>query len=466
SAAVVVSRTVAHGSDVTTLADRQRGRAEVDVERLCAVAIAALGELVAEGRRRTAAGDGLEVACIGVTGQQHGVALLGEDGRALGPAITWQDQRGAEPAPGGDGSVVDHLVRAAGGAEAFARMGCQPATGYLGVSLCWLKLLQRLPPPGSVACFIPDVLAARLADCAPVVDATNGGSSALFDIVAGDWDWGLIRRLGLPPALFPPVRASGAPLGGLSRALAERVGLAPGTPVAVAVGDNQASFIGSVPRPAECLLVNVGTGAQVSAWVESYGREAELDTRAYPGGGYLLAGAGLFGGTSYALLQGLFWAVGQEMFGAADDTPLYARMTALAAATPPGADGLRWSPHFSGTRADPGQRGVLSGLSAANLTPGHLARALLEGVAEALWALCARMQPRVGARPWLVGAGNALRQNAVLQEAVAARFGQPLHLAPQVEEAALGAALMAAAGVGAYASVQDATARWQTHPSA
>src|SRR6185437_12249862 len=113
------------------------------------------------------------------------------------------------------------------------------------------------------------------------------------------------------------------------------------------------------------------------------------------------------------------------------------------------SDGLRCSPLFTGTRADPTRRGALTGLSSENFAPGHLSRALLEGMAAIFHEGYLEIATMLGGpRPQLVGAGNGLRQNSLLAEIVADTFGLPVMLPRHQEEAAFGAALVAAVGIG------------------
>lgn len=431
------------------------GRAELD--------LAALEGLVVEALRRVVDAcprDAGRVRGIGITGQMHGVALLrpGRDPEPFGPAITWQDRRALEAAPGTDESCLARLVREAGGPEAFERMGCLPAAGYLGPTLYWLRLHDALPSP-AVACFIPDAAVSMLTGEPPRTEPTDGGSSGIFDIVTRDWGWAVIERLGLSPALFPPVGEPGDSAGGLRSGIAHAVGLPPGVPVGLAMGDNQASFLGSVSRPEGDLLLNVGTGAQISARADAFSRVPGLDTRYYHSGRYLLVGAGLFGGRTLAYLRDLFRRVGLAFYGSDDQAVSYDAMCALAAAVPPGSEGLRCVPAFTGTREDPDLRAVYSGLTPENLTPGHLTRATLEGMAESFHAFYARMRPLVGERDRLVGSGNGIALNPLFARILAHRFGLALHLPALQEEAATGAALLAAVGAGEVESPDDAAAR-------
>jgi sugar (pentulose or hexulose) kinase len=312
-----------------------------------------------------------------------------------------------------------------------------------------------------------------------VTDATCAASSGVLDVRAGDWDPALLAALGLPPALFPPVRPSGERLGGLAGESADASGLPAGLPVFVGIGDNQASFLGSVARREDTVLVNVGTGGQVAAWADGFLHDPLLETRPFPGGGFLLVDAGLCGGRSYAVLEQCFRAAGARLFGASGGEPLYQALNRLAAEVPPGADGLRCEPFFTGTRAHPEWRGTWSGASPENFTPGHLARALLEGMARAFHDGYRSIAARV-ARPFarLVGAGNGLRENPVLAQVVGDAFGLPLAFARHREEAGYGAALLAAVGAGVCGDLASAgrliryegpltpaPARYSPHPS-
>ena len=132
-------------------------------------------------------------------------------------------------------------------------------------------------------------------------------------------------------------------------------------------------------------------------------------------------------------------------------------MNRLAAAVVPGADGLRFHPLFFGTRSDPGARGSLTGIRADNLSPGHLARALLEGLAEELYRLYTSMGGDIGRRSLLVGAGNAIVRNPLLARILAQRFGRPLHVPAGEGAAAQGAAMMAAVSTGEFATLEGAS---------
>jgi sugar (pentulose or hexulose) kinase len=326
----------------------------------------------------------------------------------------------------------------------------------MAVTLFWLKARGPLPSAG-MACFIVDYFAARLTGQRPVTDATCAASSGVFEVRTGDWDRDCIAALGLPQEMFPAVRPSGSPLGGVSPTRAAEIGLPCGLPVFVGIGDNQASFLGSVIERTNTVLVNVGTGGQVAAHSERFVYDPLLETRPFPGGGFLLVSAGLAGGRTYAVLERFFRHVGEQLFERAGGS-LYERMNRLASQAPPGADGLSCQPYFTGTRHDPQLRGIWSGVSVQNFTPAHLTRALLEGMAKTFRSGYESIRRHLPTpHRLLVGSGNGLRENTLLAGMIAEEFGLPLETPAHREEAAFGAALLAAVGAGIFPNLDAAS---------
>jgi sugar (pentulose or hexulose) kinase len=447
---VIACHSAPNRAEKTSPADKACGHSEWDARQIAEIGAECLRGVAEQIRDRSDPPIGL-----GITGQQHGVVLLDDRLSSLTPLVNWQDRRANLPFPGSSQTYVQRAV-ALVGKDAPRRAGCRLAAGYLGVTLFWLKEAGRLPP-GATACSIMDYFGAVVTARPPVTDATCAAASGLLDVAAGDWDRAAIHALGLSPEMFPPVRPSGELLGGLTRAMAEATCLPVGLPVFVGIGDNQASFLGSVGDPVGAVLVNVGTGGQVAVLTDQFAYDPLLETRPFPRGGFLLVAAGLCGGSSYAALERFFRQIGTDVFGVKSDESLYESMNRLAADVPAGADGLDCEPFFTGTRARPGQRASIRGASATNFSPGHLTRAVLEGMARTFRDGYDRITRHTG-RPStrLVGAGNGLRENAVLARIVADAFEMSMRIPRHREEAAYGAALMAAVGAGVFADVGSA----------
>jgi sugar (pentulose or hexulose) kinase len=430
---LIARTTREHRADVTPSAPHEATWAEQDPAKLWACACDVLREL--------AGVTGSRIAAIGLTGQMHGVVLVDSKGDPIGNLITWQDRRSA--------GIVDELIAAAP-AEAWQGTGCRLATGYMGATLAWMVRNDALPKKAQRACFIHDWIASRLAGSSCCTDPSDAASAGILDLSTKAWSPRLVDALRLPGELLPDVRESGKVVGQLRRELADDLGLIAGAAVCNAIGDNQASFLGSVADPPSSVLVNIGTGGQISWLVDDLVHPPGMEVRYLPIDRLIAVGAGICGGRTYAWLETFYRQVIESFMG--ETLPhgqLYERMNELAAEAPAGAGGLRCRPTLAGTRMDPHLRGCLEGLDLVNFTPLHLTRAVLAGIIDELLGFYQSCPParRSGHRV-VIGSGNAVRRNRVLADILAQRLGMPVRTPVHLEEAAYGAALLAAVSCG------------------
>ena len=94
-----------------------------------------------------------------------------------------------------------------------------------------------------------------------------------------------------------------------------------GRTVTTAIGDNEASFLGAAGDEENILLVNMGTGGQISVLSGQYFSGDGIEARPFLNRKYLLAGASLCGGKAYELLEQFFRKIVKEATG--QDQPLY-----------------------------------------------------------------------------------------------------------------------------------------------
>lgn len=83
--------------------------------------------------------------------------------------------------------------------------------------------------------------------------------------------------------------------------------------VSVAIGDNQASFLGAVYDMENSVLVNIGTGGQISVLSDHCLMAENIEARPFVKGRYLLAGSSLCGGRAYAMLEKFFKTYAEAM---------------------------------------------------------------------------------------------------------------------------------------------------------
>lgn len=364
-----------------------------------------------------------DVCALGVTGQMHGILYLDPQGEPLSPLYLWQDGRGDLP-----------FDRELSWAQALSRLtGYSLATGY-GMVTHWYNLNQGLVPERAAClCTISDYLAMELAGCStPVMDFSNAASLGLYDMQAGAFDHEAFHRAGIDVAILPPL-ASRPYLG--TGAL--------GIPVYAAIGDNQASFLGAVGGRTDALLVNMGTGGQISLYSPGFVQSEALETRPFPDGGWLLVGSSLCGGRSYAILENLFRQTIKMVTG--KDESVYDAMERLLSSTAPVHDFPQASTLFQGTRKDPSIRATIQNISAENFTPLHLMYSIMNGMADELYDLYRGGLTELDKKPTvMIASGNGLRRNLHLQQIFRQKFGCPLLLSENEEEAACGAAIYAA----------------------
>lgn len=369
-----------------------------------------------------------DVAAIGLDGQMHGIVYVDGEGRAVSPLYTWQDQRGEEPL--GDTTFAGALTR---------RAGRPVATGYGLVTHFWNALNGKVPEGATKLCTIYDYIGMRLTGRrAPLVHVSSAASLGLADPATGQWDAEEIRRAGMDPAILPEVTDS-----------FEIIGSTPdGIPVCCGLGDNQTSFIGALREMEGSLLINMGTGGQVSMLAANAATAGELEARPMGGGRSILVGSMLCGGRAYALLEGFLRSC--AALAGDEEKPLYEAMNRLGLELLDDDRLPDVDTRFSGTRARPGLRGAITGIGIDNFDAGRLVAGTLMGMARELRGLYGEMLAAGNAPAVrLVGSGNGIRKNPALRRAVEKVFGLKLLIPRLGEEAAFGAALaaMAAAGI-------------------
>ncbi len=402
-------------------------------------------------------------ACLGLTGQMHGLLLIDESRNPLSPLITWQDRRAnqscrpteADPNAPTTTWLTDYLAQCRD--LDLERTGCRLAPGYLAVTLSILNQTGAIPTGACRASFPADWLAAELTDTPVVTDRSNAAASGVFDLVGDQWSQSLLAAGGLDETWLPDVVESGTVIGTLVSKWAAKTGLPTGLPVCGAIGDNQAAVLGSLPSDETAIQINVGTGGQINWPISRFQRIPDMDTRYLPHDRFLVVGAGLAGGDAYAWVNR---TVGNWLstFGEAPSPDrIYDRLSDLAADIPADADGLICTPSFRGTRRGPMDRGLFQGITFDNFTPGHVARAVLSGIAEGFaWFLENAGEAGPSGCQRIVGSGNGLRHNRLLIDSLASRFGRPVYMTEHAQEAAVGAALLAGAECGVWTDLEAA----------
>ncbi len=411
------------------------GWAEEDAEEWWANACAILRALAA-----AAASAGETIACVGVTGMLPAVVLLDEGGRPIRRSIQQSDARA--------GVEVEEMRRSVDEARFFARTGCGINQQLVAPTLRWLERHEPDPFARIATVFGSyDFITHRLTGARTVEHnwALESGFMLIEERRLAD---DLVALAGLRPDQLPTPRTPLDIVGGVTRAAAAATGLAEGTPVIAGVADHAAStFAAGVVADGDVLLKFGGSGDIMAATAAPVG-----DPRLY-NDFHVVPGLFMPNGCMAASGAALNWLA--RMVAAhlplAEGHSIHQALDALAAATPPGAEGLVFLPYVLGEKTplhDPDARGVLLGLGLHHAT-GHVWRAALEGIAFGFrHHLDVFSEAGLAAERFRASDGGA--RSRVWMQIVADVIQRPIRLLEGHPGSALGAAFVAGFAVGAF----------------
>lgn len=356
-----------------------------------------------------------DIERLGLTGQMHGILYVDYEGKAVSPLYTWQDNSADKQYA--DTTYVDFIELSTGRSI---------YSGYGLATHFYHNINGLVPENASCLCTIADYVAMQLAGKKrPYMHISNAASIGLYDLRKKNFDFEAIADLNLNEGLLPEVYDRAIILGEYD-----------GKSVCLGIGDNQASFIGSVQDYSREILLNVGTGSQISCMYNEICQDYGIETRPLDKDKYLLVASALCGGRAYALLEHFY----EQVLDMAGIKPWNLYNAMERAARENTAAGLKTDTSFCGKR---GKRGVFGGIrdiNEENFTPGALAESFLRGIAEELLPAYEKFRT-LGEYDLLRASGNAVRENGYFREIIEEIYNMPLVLVPYREEAALGAAL-------------------------
>ena len=395
---LLTSRTVNHESFIHT--DNPSSRIQ-NPERIKALVLEGVESITSELGRPSA---------IGFTGQMHGILYVNSKGESVSPLYTWQDASGDDMLP------------------VLREQGLRVSSGYGMATHLHLQRAGKIPGNAAKISTISDYVAMTL--CGknePVLSGDMAAGWGGFDLQKREFLTDRLTAAGMDVSYLPEV-VKGYEIIGETK---------DGVPVVCSMGDNQASIRGAVKDESDSVLVNVGTGSQVSFVTREYvDVSGDVELRPY-GEKYVLAGAALCGGRAYAMLERFYREIaGRECYGM--------MMKHAEEFLKNGGHAWEVQTTFMGTRSDPAKRGSISGISEENFTPGAFTVGVIRGILGELYGFYEEMTRLTGRRAKiLVGSGNGMRKNELMQRLAGEMFGMRVELPEFREEAACGAALCA-----------------------
>ena len=381
------------------------------------------------------------VRSIGITGQAETLICVDAAGNPVRKAIVWLDNRAKDEAADIQAAFgLERLLAMSGQTE---MLPCWPAAKILWMSRNEPDVFARTDKFLMVEDYIARKLTGETATCVGLMPST-----IYYDIAIGRYDAPMLAYLGIGedrlPALKEPAETAGLCAAG------NLCGFAAGTPVTICPLDHVAGCLGAGGGPG---IVTETTGCTLAACATLpgllYDDSRQLGT--YHG----------FTKNSYVFLPwaptaGMLLRHFRDFFSGGLS---YRELDDLAAAVPPGSDGLVVLPHCAGAvspQCNPNARGVVYGLTLAH-KQGHLARALMESVAALLKDNLDALENRGVAINELRALGGASKSPLWLH-IKADLLDKPVTTLRCDEATALGAAMLGAIAAGDFASAAEAQA--------
>lgn len=384
--------------------------------------------------------DSITIDAIGITGQMHGILYLDKENKPCSPLMIWQDERGNEIYKDGL-SYAEYLTK---------ETGIKAASGF-GLTTHFYNLINDETPENAVMlCTIHDYLASLLTGTKPVTHSSDAASLGFYNLKENTFDYNALNQVNIDKSFLPKVIKSTSLAGKTNCDF-----LPDGIPVAVAIGDNQGSFLGSVADAENSVLVNVGTGSQISFVTGNVQDLSCGEIRPLTDDKYIFVGASLCGGRAYAILKAFFEKCAEMLGGSKEN--LFSLMDKKAESITDFSDLLAVNCQFCGTRENPKIRGSIENIGIGNLTPENLILGTLKGVSKELFDMYEDEKALLTATPTtLVCSGNGLRKSEIWRRIFTEDFKMTANLPKHSEEAAVGACVFASVASGIFEDIKSA----------
>lgn len=381
------------------------------------------------------------IAAIGLTGQMHGLTTLDEAGRPLRPAILWNDGR--------SGPQCQHLTEQIGAQKLWTIIGGRLQSSFTVTKLVWLRENEPEIYRQIRHILLPKDYARYKLSGAFVCDVADGSGISLMDIAKRTWSDELLAAWDIPRSILPELCESIDVSARVSEEAAAQTGLKAGTPIVGGAGDQPAGGVGNgIVEPGQVSLT-VGTSGVAFVSARTYQPQPngalQHFCHAIPGAWFYM-GVVLSAGGSYR------WFIDELAQGKS-----YDELDRMAAGVPRGSGGLLFAPYLTGERnphPDPLARGAFVGLTLRHGL-AHMTRSVMEGVAFGMRDNVELLR-ELGLKPSEAVIGGGAANSPIWRQMMTDIMGIPLYTVNTTEGAALGAAILAAVGVGAYPDVPTA----------
>ena len=353
-------------------------------------------KLINEAKER-----GYMAEIVGVSTQMHGILYVDENGEAVSDLYTWQDDKGNFKY--GEGYTYSEYAKKV--------TGYNVPSGY-GLITHFYLFKNGLVPKTAVGLYtIGDYVYMKLNGLKKtIMHPTDAASLGFYDIEKDRFDLNALKKLDIDCSLLPAVGYDSK-----------------------VMGDNQASFMGAVGVKGKTLLINIGTGGQVSMLIKRGAKSNACELRPFNDEYYLAVGSSVCGGYAYAILGKFFKSVIKSC-GVAD-CDVFKIMNEIAKEETT----MEFETAFCGKRDNVYARAKILNVNEQNFTAGDMVTACINGIVTELKNYYDDFGEQAVV---IVGAGGGIKKNTNMQKAIEKIFGKKLIFSEYEQDAAIGVAKM------------------------
>jgi autoinducer 2 (AI-2) kinase len=287
-------------------------------------------------------------------------------------------------------------------------------------------------------------------------EPSNATESMFFDLRARTWSAEILERFDIPASILPLVVASGTRIGTVSAEAARATGLAAGTPVVMGGADTQCSLLAAGAINPGDTGATLGTTTPVQAVVDApcFDPAANLWASCH-----VVADRWVVESNAGDTGDAYQWIL-ELVAGDRPPTERYALAEQWAAEVP-AIEALAFvGPSvFDLTKMRPNKPGgMLFPYPTMHMRPDRaaLVRAFLESVGFAVRANLEQIARVVGTGPSKLFVGGGMSRSRALVTLLRDITGLPVRIVHEPESAALGCAILTAAGLGVYTDLSQA----------
>lgn len=413
----------------------QPGWVEHDAEEIWQVTLKTIAAVL-----KAANVSGSDIAAIGITNQRETTLLWDRvTSKPVHPAIVWQDRRTANFC-----AVLRKKPTLQKKIKQKTGLVLDPY--FSATKISWI--LKNVPRARELAAkkqlafgtmdswLVWNLTAAQV----HVTDVTNASRTLLMDLKTLSWDAKLAKTFGVPTSVLPQIKSC-SEVYGHTKGVA---GLPDGIPIAGIAGDQQAALFGEAcfaPGEAKCTY---GTG---SFLLMNIGKKPLLSKS-----GLLTTVAWKIGKDVFYALEGSAFIAGAAVQWLRDELKMISKSSEVEAlaGTVKDTGGVYFVPALAGLGAphwDAEARGVLCGLTRGS-NRGHIARAVLEGIALSQFDILTAMQRDSRKKLKALKVDGGAAANNLLMQFQSDILQCDIVRPRVVETTAMGAAFLAGLAVG------------------